>query len=83
MIRIKKGREPGKLLWYRQQDGASYEQMDKEVREELIDQLLREQGHLCAYCMSKIPESRNLPSGVPAVTIEHWLPRKDAGAKKN
>ena len=25
--------------------------------------------------MSKIPESRNLPSGVPAVTIEHWLPR--------
>ena len=50
MIRIKKGREPGKLLWYRQQDGASYEQMDKEVREELIDQLLREQGHLCAYC---------------------------------
>ena len=49
MIRIKKGREPGKLLWYRQQDGASYEQMDKEVREELIDQLLREQGHLCAY----------------------------------
>lgn len=75
MIRIKKGREPGKLLWYRQQDGASYEQMDKEVREELIDQLLREQGHLCAYCMSKIPESRNLPSGVPAVTIEHWLPR--------
>ncbi len=46
MIRIKKGREPGKLLWYRQQDGASYEQMDKEVREELIDQLLREQGHL-------------------------------------
>lgn len=61
MIRIKKGREPGKLLWYRQQDGASYEQMDKEVREELIDQLLREQGHLCAYCMSKIPESRNLP----------------------
>lgn len=75
MIRIKKGREPGKLLWYRQQNGASYEQMDKEVREELIDQLLREQGHLCAYCMSKIPESRNLPSGVSAVTIEHWLPR--------
>lgn len=44
MIRIKKGREPGKLLWYRQQDGASYEQMDKEVREELIDQLLRDRG---------------------------------------
>ena len=68
MIRIKKGREPGKLLWYRQQDGASYEQMDKEVREELIDQLLREQGHLCAYCMRRIDS----PS---VVRIEHCRPR--------
>lgn len=75
MIQIKKGREPDKLLWYRQQVGASYEQMDKDVKEELLDRLLREQGHLCAYCMSKIPETRELPNGVPAVTIEHWLPR--------
>ena len=75
MIVIKKGREPDKLLSYRQQVGASYENMDKEVREELLDKLMKEQGHLCAYCMSKIPETRELPVGVPTVTIEHWLPR--------
>ena len=75
MIQIKKGREPDKLLQYRQQENASYEQMDKDVKEELLDRLLQEQGHLCAYCMSKIPETRELPEGVSAVTIEHWLPR--------
>ena len=37
MIEIKKGREPDKLLRYRQQVGASYEQMDKEVEDEYAD----------------------------------------------
>ena len=45
MIEIKKGREPDKLLRYRQQNGASYEQTDKEVKEELLGKLLEEQGH--------------------------------------
>jgi len=76
MIEIKKGREPGKLLRYRQQDGASYEQMDKDVKEELLEKLLEEQGHICAYCMRRIPETRVLPNGVAPVTIEHWFPRK-------
>jgi uncharacterized protein (TIGR02646 family) len=75
MIEIKKGREPDKLLRYRQQDDASYEQMDKEVKEELLEKLLEEQGHICAYCMRRIPEKRALPNGVPPVTIEHWYPR--------
>lgn len=44
MIEIKKGREPDKLLRYRQQDGASYEQMDTKVKEELLERLLEEQG---------------------------------------
>lgn len=53
MIEIRKGKEPKGLMKYRQQQGASYEQMDKEVKEELLDKLLCEQGHLCAYCMKK------------------------------
>lgn len=76
MIKIKKGREPNKLLRYRQQNDASYEQMDKEVKEELLEKLLEEQGHICAYCMRRIPERRALPVGVAPVTIEHWFPRK-------
>lgn len=75
MIEIKKDREPAKLLWYRQQTGASYEQMDKEVKDELLEKLLQEQGHICAYCMRRIPETRALPTGVAPATIEHWLPR--------
>ena len=75
MIEIKKAREPDSLLQYRQQEGASYEEMDKSVKEDLLEQLLQEQGHICAYCMKRIPESRKLPAGVAPVTIEHWLPR--------
>ena len=51
MIEIKKGREPDKLLQYRLQENASYEQMDKDVKEDLLEKLLEEQGHICAYCM--------------------------------
>ena len=75
MIEIRKGMEPNRLLWYRQQAGAAYEQMDREVREELLEKLLEEQGHICAYCMRRIPERRVLPVGVAPVTIEHWFPR--------
>lgn len=75
MIEIKKGREPEKLLRYRQQKGASYEQMDKDVKDDLLQKLLEEQGHICAYCMRRIPEKRKLPAGVSPVTIEHWFPR--------
>ena len=75
MIQIKKGREPDKLLWYRKQEGASYKQMDTDVKEQLLDKLIQEQGHLCAYCMSKIPETRKLPNGVAAVSIDHWYPQ--------
>ena len=75
MIEIVKGREPDKLLKYRQQDGASYEQMDKDVKEELLKKLLEEQEHICAYCMRRIPERRILPIGVVPITIEHWFPR--------
>ena len=82
MIEIKKGREPDKLLRYRQQQGASYEQMDKDVKDELLNKLLCEQGHLCAYCMKRIPETRKLPQGVPPVTIEHWLPRNPMNKEK-
>lgn len=75
MIEIKKGREPRKLLHYRQQQGATYEQMDREVKDELLGKLLYEQGHICAYCMRRIPENRDLHAEMESVSIEHWLPR--------
>lgn len=81
MIEIKKGREPENLLRYRQQVGASYEQMDKEVKDELLDRLLAEQGHICAYCMRRNPETRTLPIGVSPATIEHWIPQNPENGK--
>ena len=56
--------------------------MDKDVKDELLNKLLCEQGHLCAYCMKRIPETRKLPQGVPPVTNEHWLPRNPMNQEK-
>lgn len=64
MIWIKKGREPSSLEEYRQQPYAYYDGYpDKEV---LRAALLRDQGHICAYCMRRIFNNRH------AMTIEHW-----------
>ena len=56
MIEIKKGTEPKELLEYRKQEFASYADMKGDVKEKVMKSLLSEQGHLCAYCMSRIDE---------------------------
>lgn len=68
MIYIKKNAEPGKLLWYRHQTDSRFDDMDGEVKGQLRESLLKEQGHLCAYCMRRI-------HGVNDVKIEHFVPR--------
>lgn len=75
MIQIRKNREPGELIQYRKQPGATYENMSSDLKQQIVESLLKEQGHLCAYCMRRIPENRKLPTGVKPVTIEHWYPR--------
>lgn len=67
MLEIKKYPTPHKLIKYSKQKYASYETMDSDVKEELLQSLLSEQGSLCAYCMRRITES--------STTIEHWYPR--------
>ena len=54
---------------------ATYEEMPSELKKIILDSLLKEQGHLCAYCMRRIPETRKLPLGVSGATIEHWFAR--------
>ena len=80
MIEIKKLREPKRLEQYRQKPGATYADMDKDeenkdLKKEVLESLMFEQGHLCAYCMRRIPEKRKFPLGVQPVTIEHWYPQ--------
>ena len=71
MIEIKKGSEPKELLEYRKQKFSSYADMPTNVKKEVIKSLLSEQGHLCAYCMSRIDENE----GKHKTTIEHCLPQ--------
>jgi len=51
---IKKANEPSLLQNYRRQDNATYEDLDKEVKEELRHSLIGEQLGVCAYCQMKL-----------------------------
>lgn len=51
---------------------ATYED-NRLPKNALNEQLLREQGYLCAYCMARItPENMN---------VEHWQPRHPPSSK--
>ena len=74
MIPIYKGREPNELLQYRKLPDSSYGSMRSDVKMAIKRQLLDEQGGLCAYCMSRLPDLDGdyLDN---RVTIEHWSPQ--------
>jgi uncharacterized protein (TIGR02646 family) len=68
---IRKGPEPQSLLKYRQGAGATYDDLPQGAKDEIREQLAREQGFICCYCMQRItPE----PFGMK---IEHWAPQGD------
>ena len=77
MLYIKKTTEPPELVTHRLQ-GRDYEAMNnkkdgnglviRSVREVVLDALLHEQGHLCAYCMQRITAEN--------MQIEHRLSQK-------
>ncbi len=55
MIVIHRGKEPDRLLKYRKSSPqACYEELPREVRDDIRRQLWEEQGGLCAYCMRQI-----------------------------
>lgn len=64
MRNIPKGCEPKSLALYRCQKNATYDNLPGQTKDELRKQLLKEQGYLCCYCMSRISE--------PQSRIEHW-----------
>lgn len=65
MIYIKKGTEPSSLKEYRSQPNATYEGFRD--KDDIRKALLKEQGCLCAYCMSRITKEN--------MKIEHWSPQ--------
>lgn len=65
MIWIEKGQGPESLIQYRRRKGAYYEGFSD--KEDILEALLVEQGHVCAYCMRRISKER--------MTIEHYVPQ--------
>ncbi|MCP4115780.1 MAG: TIGR02646 family protein [Desulfobacteraceae bacterium] len=65
MRAIIKGRPPKELTEYRLQPDAEYDGPNfTPVKAVIKEQLLKEQGYLCAYCMKRIDVSN--------MKIEHW-----------
>ncbi|NTU45842.1 MAG: TIGR02646 family protein [Chlorobiaceae bacterium] len=77
MIAVTKRTEPQSLQQYRLQEGAVYDGENfTPVKQDIRDQLVAEQGYLCAYCMGRIePDDRNMK-------IEHWHSRKKYPAQQ-
>ena len=70
MIVVQRGKEPNSLLAFRKQNpDADYEMdMPTDVLKDVRKQMWEEQGHLCAYCMKKIDDPRD-------IRVEHCRPR--------
>lgn len=82
MIPIKKKASPEILLdkqklAYKRglNSNDAYKLLNHADKQIILKSLMEEQGHLCAYCMRRIPDERELPDEIDPVTIEHWFPR--------
>jgi uncharacterized protein (TIGR02646 family) len=71
---IPKSAEPRGLVAYRKTPGARYDALPRETREELRDALLRDQGHLCAYCSQRIRADE--------MKVEHRVPQSVDSAQQ-
>lgn len=82
MIRIQKSSAPAGIvaLKNRLTDRAltpeeEYKRLKGKLKEEVRDCLMKEQGHICAYCMRSIPDKRVNTPTISDVSIEHWIAR--------
>lgn len=64
MLTIRKESEPKELTEHRSRAGSNYDNLPTSGGKAVRKQLLREQGHLCAYCMARIV--------LEETKIEHW-----------
>ena len=67
MKQIVKNTEPNSLLQHRAIQYANFDNLPLATKEELRQSLLSEQGHICCYCMKRIPEHTS-----PYMKVEHF-----------
>ena len=82
MIKINKRSAPQKLIELKERiirtgltPEQEYRKLKNPLKEEVRECLMKEQGHLCAYCMRRIPDERVDGTGIPGVTLEHYIAR--------
>ena len=71
MIPIKKNASPAILLEKQRialerhlNSNDAYKLLNHEDKMVILKSLMEEQGHLCAYCMRRIPDERELPANI-------------------
>ena len=94
MILIKKSPAPPELETLKKQaeeqglsDKEGYDKLGNPLKNQVRKALMHEQGHLCAYCMRRIPDERisEKDADLSDVYIEHWQARsaeRKPGANK-
>jgi uncharacterized protein (TIGR02646 family) len=75
MKQIVKNAEPNSLLQHRASQFANFNNIPLPTKEELRQSLLSEQGHICCYCMKRIPEHTS-----PYMKVEHYKCQDNFGA---
>lgn len=68
MIKINKSSAPTSLIEYKRTVNASFDNLPSDVKQEIRNSLLKEQGYICAYCMKRINNEND-------TKIEHYIPR--------
>lgn len=58
-------------------ENEAYDRLRNPLKDQVREALMLEQGHLCAYCMRRIPDERILETDTELsdVYIEHWTAR--------
>lgn len=67
MKQITKLQEPNSLLQHRAQQFSNFDNIPNTTKGVLKQNLLLEQGHICCYCMRRIPEQSS-----PYMKVEHY-----------
>jgi len=67
MKQINKLHEPTSLVNHRAKQHSCFDNLPLDSKEELRQNLLTEQGHICCYCMRRIPELT-----APYLKVEHF-----------
>lgn len=67
MKQVNKTAEPNSLLQHRAKQFSNFDNIPLDTKEEIRQSLLAEQGHICCYCMKRIPEHTS-----PYMKVEHY-----------